>query len=215
MTDEQRYAGRFPDVMLQLLEYGSSQMRVGMPGIIEKYTASEQSCDVQPAFLEEDGTELPVLTRVPVYFPRFGPFSISAPPAAGDPCWIGFSERDIDNWMNFGKKASPLSRRSFDWNDAVVWAGFSPFNDSLAVASATDLVIGLANSNMIIRVTPAGKIQIGNENTSVDLLAILDSVLSELMTTTVNTGIGPQPLNPTTVAALGTLRVDLTTIKGA
>jgi len=201
--------------MLRLLEYGSSQMRVGMPGIIESYDASEQSCDVQPAFTEENGTSIPVIKRAPIYFPRFGSFSITAPPAQGDPCWIAFSERDIDNWMNFGQKAPPFSRRTFDWNDAIVFPGVSPFNDSLALASSTDLVIGLADSSLVIRVTPAGKIQIGNENTSVDLLALLDDVISELMTTTVATGIGPQPLNPTTVAALGAARVSLETIKGA
>jgi len=105
-----------------------------MPGIIESFEPSNQTCTVQPAIRRvlrtEDGTEttvtqvnLPILINVPVCTYEAAGFSVTLPIEKGDECLIVFSERCIDGWYDRGAVAPPITYRMHDLSDAFVVVG--------------------------------------------------------------------------------------------
>ena len=87
----------------KLAEKLSTSIRVSLPGIIEDYDFKTQKADIKIDMQElyEDGSTLdyPVLTGVPIIFPRSGGASMSLPVVRGDYCLILFLDRDISNWL--------------------------------------------------------------------------------------------------------------------
>lgn len=214
MADAETYRIGFPEVIRKAVKHEVATMRVAMPGTIVSYDASEQSASVQPAWTLSTGEKIPVITRAPVQFPRGGGFAITLPLAAGDPCWLLFGERDLERWLTTGQKHPPQSSRRFDWSDAVVIPGVGPWPDALASADASDLVVGRDDGTGLLRINPSGGITLGNENSGVELLDLLDQLITKLQLAKTITGIGPQPFDLATINALSQIRASLQGIKG-
>lgn len=186
-------------------------VRTGMPAVVVSYNPGTSSkaptCDVQPVYTEDDGTELPVLPDRPILYPRGSVFAKQWPLSAGNHVWLAFSERSLDSWLAYGDKRPPGSSRQFDWSDAVVWPGFGPHCDPSPPFGASypnDLVMGhIADDGLRIRITSDKKIWIGRVappplTGDVELLDIIDRLMTAMKTMT----FGPYPIDPTTLNAL-------------
>jgi hypothetical protein len=125
-------------------------LRVGLPGKIEKFDPVTQLADVKPLLKEiafdEEGNELiealPVVTNVPVFFAGGSGFASTFPIAVGDTCWLGFSDRSLDQWISRGNDTDPIDLRRHELSDAVCWVGIRPNPGKLTEFDAARAVFG-------------------------------------------------------------------------
>ena len=145
-----------------------SSLRVSMPGVIEEYDYKTQKAsvkiDVQELYDDNSVLDYPVITDVPVIFPRSGGASITMPIKRGDSCLIFFLDRDISNWLLGASR--PSSRRQHSINDAVAIVGLCPFNKPGMAKNNTDVLITFDGSEIALK--PGGKIDI-NSSTEINI----------------------------------------------
>jgi len=140
----------------------SSNIRVAMPGIIETYEfktcKASIKIDMQELYRNDTCVDYPVISNVPVVFPRCGGAEILLPVKRGDSCLVIFMDRDIKTWLLGASKQPPKTRRQHHLNDAVAIMGLSPFNRPSKAQNATDLMISYSGSQVILK--PNGIIEI-------------------------------------------------------
>ena len=108
-----------------------SMLRVSLPGIVQSFDPATCTCTIQPAIAGQGVDEkrqiqsapLPLLTDVPVIFPRGGGCTITFPVKAGDECLVVFSDRCIDFWWQNGGVQEPVDPRQHDLSDAFAFVG--------------------------------------------------------------------------------------------
>jgi len=202
------------DVLEAAVNQQLNRLRVGLPGIVITYDSVTQIASVRPALTDLGGELLPIITQVPVIFPRSGGFAITWPLLPGDEVWILFGERSIDRFVALGGYQQPDNPRRFDWTDAVAIPGISPKTSPIETASGSAMVLGTRQGTSQIEITPA-LIRLGAQAN--DFVALAQLVLNELgnivnafnthVHTGVTTGAGTsgmpaQPMgSPSSVAA--------------
>jgi hypothetical protein len=157
-------------------------VHTAMPGVIQSYDPDTQTCDVQPSFKrkfigDNVAVLLPVITNVPVCWPRAGNCFIHMPLKKDDNVLIVFSERNIGAWLKYGGVADPKDVRKHHLSDAVVIPGMSPKISPLVVAEADKEKLVIVNDNSKIALSTDGEIKIGNRNSSEKEPAVLGNVL--------------------------------------
>lgn len=128
----------------------AAQLRVAIPGIVESFDAARQTVSVQPALTENiqigeeaaKATALPILTDIPIYFPRAGGYSITLPVKKGDECLLVFADMCIDGWWQSGGVQDQMETRRHDLSDAFALIGFT---------SQPRVVSGYSSENLQIR----------------------------------------------------------------
>jgi hypothetical protein len=108
-----------------------SSIRVAIPGIIQSFDATTQTCTVQPCIREKvtnldystDWTKLPLLLDVPIALPRAGNFALTLPVQKNDECLIIFSDMCIDGWWSLGGIQNQLEKRRHDLSDCFAILG--------------------------------------------------------------------------------------------
>ena len=150
------------EVINDLMRKISDSMRVAMPASIESYDFKTQKADIKIDMQElyQNGTSLdyPVLSGVPVIFPRCGGASITMPVLRGDTCLVMFLDRDSTAWLLGGKNVKPKSMRSHHLSDAVAIMGLCPFTNKSPAKNNTDMLISFDGS--FITLKPKGIIDI-------------------------------------------------------
>jgi hypothetical protein len=150
------------EVINDLMRKISDSMRVAMPASIESYDFKTQKADIKIDMQElyQNGTSLdyPVLSGVPVIFPRCGGASITMPISRGDTCLVMFLDRDSTAWLLGGKNLKPKSMRSHHLSDAVAIMGLSPFTNKSPSKNNTDMLISFDGSFVALK--PKGNIDI-------------------------------------------------------
>ncbi|CAF4320943.1 unnamed protein product [Rotaria magnacalcarata] len=144
-----------------------------MPASIESYDFKTQKADIKIDMQElyQNGTSLdyPVLSGVPVIFPRCGGASITMPISRGDTCLVMFLDRDSTAWLLGGKNVKPKSMRSHHLSDAVAIMGLCPFTNKSPAKNNTDMLISFDGSFVtlkpkgIIDITSAKEINVKTE----------------------------------------------------
>ena len=82
-----------------------------------------------PRYLDNTYSELPNIRNVPIVLPSCNESGMVFSPKQGDTVLLVFSQCNIDNFKAGSiEPYSTVFDRSFDINDAVAFAGFSPFN---------------------------------------------------------------------------------------
>ncbi|MDR8026966.1 hypothetical protein KPA93_27505 [Burkholderia cenocepacia] len=122
-----------------------AEMWTAMPGEIESFDASTQTCTVQVTVSAQvradDGSisseALPVLVDCPVQFPSGGNCTLTFPVARGDECLVVFASRCIDAWWQSGGVQEQAERRMHDLSDGFALLGFRSKPRALAGVSAT------------------------------------------------------------------------------
>lgn len=161
-----------------LVESLLTEMYVCLPGVVEKWdSANPCKCDVSPTIQrvyrlpDEEGNyareavDQPVITDVPIQYPRGGGYAITFPLKKGDPVLLVFSQRSLDVWMasDGATPVDPEDVRKFDITDAFCIPGLSTGAAPIATASEEDLVIALEDGSSEIRLKADGTIGMGPE----------------------------------------------------
>lgn len=192
MTETVQGSTRSPtmeEVLRTAIEYFLEDTHVALPGRVEVYDASKQKVDVKPLIKRRIGTEegeelleeLPIITDVPVIFPRSSTFFITFPIAAGDHVMLVFNERSIDKFVaGQGEDTDPDDFRMHDLSDAVAYPGFYPDVKALTDADSENMVLGLTNG-VQIHIKPGGEIHLGSKDAA-DALALASKVDADLST---------------------------------
>lgn len=223
---------QFPDAINRAIDARLAGVHTALPGRIESYDYTTQKADVQPLIKKRyrDGTEqsLPVITDVPVVWPRAGGASLTFPIQQGDGVLLVFAERGLANWLSLGDEQPPPDFAKHQLTDAIAIPGLNDFTtagladnneDVLLVFGSSEVrlkpdgEILISNGNGALRIDSSNKVALGN--TSQELLDIVDQIISDLIASTVPTQIGPQQLSKVTDGTFATLQADLAQIKGS
>jgi phage gp45-like len=162
------------EIINDLLQKITLALRVAMPASVESYDFKTQKADVkiemQELYRNDTSIEYPILSGVPVIFPRCGGASITMPIKRGDTCLIVFLDRDSTSWLLGGKNLKPKSMRNHHLSDAVAIMGLSPFVSKSAAKNNTDMLISFDGStitlkpNGIVEIISAKELNIKTEN---------------------------------------------------
>jgi len=126
-------------------------VRVALPGLVQTYDPTTQTCSVQPlvqdGVYDESGTRiaerLPVVASVPLCFPGSGAFSVTWPVKPGDTVLLVFSSSSIDRWLALGGEVDPIDDRRHHITDAIAIPGLRDLGHVLpsSAVDATSMVI--------------------------------------------------------------------------
>ncbi len=200
-----------------------NELHTAMPARVERYDSANQRADVKPVFLrvflDEDGNEqtyeYPIVTDVPVHFPRGGGAFIHLPISVGDLVLLVFAQRSLDRYLETDGKQiiDTQDARRHHISDAVAFAGLATSKNKVSVSTAADLIIGLEDGSGELHVQPGGKFYFrakGGAATPADgdaLVRLSDlqklvnwlnkTLLPAIKSITVPTGTGPSgvPIN--------------------
>ena len=129
----------------EVIDRAMSHLNTGIPGKVISFDATKRTCEVRPAIQMKktlDGevtfVDMPSIINAPVEMPTcvVAGFYITLPIRAGDPCWIKFSQRAIDNWFENGGIQPPgdndaVGCRHHSLTDAIVTFAPATLNDVL------------------------------------------------------------------------------------
>ncbi len=191
------------DLIQNAISVETENIHTCVPGKFLSYDYKTQKCSVQPllrkVYIEKTAVNLPVIENVPVVFPRSSSAGITFPIHKGDKCLIIFCERSIDEWKSQGEISTPQDPRRYDLSDAIAIPGLFSFSDKSLSSNNTDVEIH--NKSFVISLTGSGKVKIIGKS-GFDLLKVLDEFFTQVKSLKVITGIGIQPLDPTSIANL-------------
>lgn len=178
MLQNERVAN--PEELEQVrIERMLGNLRTASPGIVKEVDLSRQTVTVQLAIqgkiVDQSGVakwiNMPLLTDVPIIWPRAGGFSLTFPVAIGDECLVVFGERCIDSWWQSGGVQKPIDDRQHDLSDA--FAIFGPTSQPRKLknvqANAVELrtdsrsdYISLKNGSLDINIVGAANVKCGS-----------------------------------------------------
>lgn len=160
-------------------------LRTASPGIVKSVDLEKQTVTVQLALqgkvVDQTGVgrwvNMPLLTDVPIIWPRAGGFSLTFPIKPEDECLVVFGERCIDSWWQSGGVQKPIDDRHHDLSDA--FAIFAPTSQpkklsnvqSNAVELRTDSrsdYISLKNGSLDIYIQGATTVNSGSATVNAD-----------------------------------------------
>lgn len=153
-----------------------------LPCQILTYDYKTQRASVQISLNKKfiNGTEqaAPIVSNVPVVFPRSFSASLTFPLLPGDPCLLLFSQRSLDSWKKIGGQITPDDFRKFDLSDAIAIPGLYSFNQESPAPNNSDVSLKLGQVE--VRLQPENKLAIGNQTTEV--LKVISDLLGYLST---------------------------------
>lgn len=173
------------ELLTAAVESGLLDVHTGMPGIVESYDASAQTCDVKPAIkrvIKNPGEarlveSIPIVQNVRVQWPSAGGFWITLPLRKGDYVWLTFSEASDDKFRATGQESEPDDLKRHALGDASCYPIPGPDANKCADASATNMILG-KDGGAIITIGEDGDIKIGRG--AVEKIARADRVDTEL-----------------------------------
>ena len=195
---DERISPEWADILASAVEKRLCDVHTAMPAEISSYDSGTNLAIVVPVLQrkyvkDDDPVNLPLISNVPVAFPRMGEGFLRFPVNSGDSGMLVFQERSIDRWLELGRRIDPEDPRKFSLSDAVFVPGLNPKNKPLEI-SAEASSLELKYKEAFIEITRDSKFKIKNK--SEELLTLFDDLLTALLTVKTNTILGPQPLVP-------------------
>lgn len=204
-------------------------LHTSLPAEIVSYDYDKNLAKVKPLLKrkfkgDEESIELPIISNVPIAFPRMGKGFLRFPVNPGDVGHVQFCERSIDAWLVNGGVIDPLDARKHSLSDAVFYPGLNPNSDPMESQAANDS-IELKLNDSYFEILGSGKFKITNGTEELfDLLVqtmekIIEEMTEQGTADFTNTIFGPQqPINFAKYNALKiaykTLKSKLETLKG-
>lgn len=148
-----------------------ANIHTALPGRIESYDQSTGLAKVKPLLkrkyaTDSAATELPVISGVPVVFPRTANAWVRIPVAAGDTVLLVFAERSIDLWLEKGGTVDPEKPERFSLNDAIAIPGLFPSQEAISPnGAATSLEVACGSAYM--EITSTGQVKINASKVTV------------------------------------------------
>lgn len=183
------------ELLRSAVDSGLEDVHVAIPGRIEEWDPVEQKASVKPLVKRRVATEngeelieeLPIISDVPVLFPRSKEFFLSFPLAQGDFVLLIFAERSIDKWLSGdGEDTDPNDFRRHDLTDAVAIPGCAPFSKALAEVDPDNAVLGHDNGGVQVHVTADKKVEIklggGDASQSAAIAEKLETLYTQAVT---------------------------------
>lgn len=186
-------------VIRRAFDAAALELRVSMPAEVLTYDHKKQMVSVQPHFKRKyrDGSidEPPVISNVPVAFPRAGKSFIVLPIEKGHIVQLIFSDRSLEKWLSTGKIVDPEDTRAHHISDPFAIPGGYSFADPADVNNEKDIIIKNADAKGFheIRIKKNGHIQFINKTD--ELVKVLNDLLQAILDARTPTCGGPQPLN--------------------
>lgn len=154
------------EIILNGVEQVLSNVHTSMPGRVESYDPAKQLAKVKPLFKrkyasEDQPVEMPIISNVPVLFPRSESAFIRMPISAGDFVQLIFNERSINRWMDSGEITDPQDPSKFDLNGAVAIVGLYPKSKPIEMNGAAGS-LEIANGQSYIEIKEDGEISVTN-----------------------------------------------------
>jgi len=228
MTQTKNETPTLSEVIRVAIEDALLNINTAMPGEIQSYDSATNFASVQPVFKRkysenEEIVKLPIINQVPVAFPRANQAAITFPIKKGDTVLLIFSQRSLDKWKQSGGIISPDDPRTQDISDAIAIPGVYPVADPIVI-DGDNLVIRhllgkvtvkqdgveIAAGAGLITVDKTGKVTVGNG--SIDLLDLIDQMLTAIQKLTVLTRVGDSSI-PVNTADFGAIQQKLGLIK--
>lgn len=166
------YKRSLPEVLQEHFQSAIEGIHVSIPGIVQKYNSTDQTCDVLPAVKRpvriSDGTigyeSHPVIPNVKVAFPKSGAFGIHWNLVQGDGVWLVFSELSTAEYIETNKESEPFDVANMGLGSPIALpcscadaANFQTLKDGNR--------IGIDNDHAQIDFQTGGKILIGDDAT--------------------------------------------------
>lgn len=174
----------------EMIERIMSGLNTCIPGIIQSFDSSNQTCTVIPAIQKKKVTngqitwlEYAPISNVPLVIPygTSSGFCLTVPINSGDECLLLFSQEMLDNWQQSGGiqpgENTPGSRHHH-LTDAIAIP--APISAPHAIASWQNDGIELRNSNRSVRIKAGTS---GIELVSGNTIIAIDSIGNSSITT--------------------------------
>ena len=202
------------DIMRQAINYQLRGVNTSIPAEIVKYDYTKQKADVQPLLRKKykDGTveSLPIITNVPVVFPKGGAFSMHWPLSVGDSMLLVFAQRSLDEWLIDGGEVTPQDPRMMDLSDAIAIPGLMPFSPASSAPDNDNFNLEIGSARM--RISPSG--QFCFHGLTDELIDLIQQIVGEMQTFVGANGGGPVVLDPAYVISLGLLQSKIIAMRG-
>lgn len=182
-----------------------------LPGVVSVFDAVTQLADIQPTIKSKVGDDLinlPLLTSVPVRFPKSNKFSITFPLEPDDEVLIIFCERSIDTWLTRGGIQNPFDFRKHDLSDAFAFPLMYSQKNLVPNFPATNLEIKANTGSAKIALNPTTDVILNGGSDWAVQFSALQTAFDELKTafnthkhTGVTVGAGVSGITDTLSAA--------------
>lgn len=198
MAEQRNETPSLAKVIQDMVAKELMEVHTAMPGVIVSYDYGKNMAVVQPSLKRKfkggsAAVNLPLISNVPVAFPRMGDAHIRFPINPGDEGQLIFNERSIDKWSTLGGTVDPEDPRKFHLSDAVFFPG--PNSTPKAMKSkAKQTSIEIKNQKAWIEIMPNGKFKITDG--SDEVLLIIKDFLESVNAAFTETLLGPMPLVP-------------------
>jgi hypothetical protein len=162
--------------LLMALSGWQNEIWTAMPGIIESYDATTQTCKVNvPVQImfklgnsAPQAFTIPPLLDVPVIFPSGGGYTLTFPVAQNDECLVVFASRCIDAWWQNGTTGTPPYHRMHNLSDGFAILGARNQKRMLSPApSGNSLQLRSDDGAAIIEIASGHTININATNVNV------------------------------------------------
>lgn len=206
-VSSQSRSGSLAETLKTERQTNSDLIRVALPGIIQSFDPDTVTAIVQPAvkFVQQntDGStsthNYPLLTHVPVIFPRGGGCTLTFPVKEGDECLVIFGDRCIDFWWQNGGIQEPVDQRQHDLSDGFAIVGPQSQAKKISGISTTAAQLRTDDGGAVIELDPAshavnlttiGKLTATAEETTINGPAIFNGPVTFNSTVTQPPGKG-------------------------
>lgn len=173
------------EVLRRALDSRLLDVHVSLPGRVVSYDAAKQTATVRPmiprvlrdAAGERVVEDLPLISNVPICFPRGGGFFCSFPLSAGDSVMLVFAERSLDRWRSTGESVDPADTRTHSLAGAWAYPGGFPAGDEIDDADASTMVLGKDGGPQVV--VDGSHVHVGGD-TSSQYVALANLVSAQL-----------------------------------
>jgi len=197
------------EVIKAAFDHEISNIHTALPGHIIKYDPKLQKAEVMPniqkKYYNGKVIDMPIITNVPIVFPRSSEAFIKFPLKKDDGVLLIFSERALERWLSVGGIVQPGANRKFDISDCIAIPGLYSFANPIPDDS-DNLVIKYKKGTFVIN--NDNKIAFGNNDE--ELIALV----MELIGTIKQLTYGGHPIDAPSIVLLDNLLVKFAKIKG-
>lgn len=197
------------ELLKAAFDHEIANIHTALPGHIVKYDPKLQKAEVMPdiqkKYYNGKVTDMPIITNVPIVFPRSSEAFIKFPLKKNDGVLLIFSERALERWLSVGGIVEPGSNRKFDISDCIAIPGLYSFANPIDDDS-DNFIIKYKEGAFVIN--PDNKMAFGNNEE--ELIDLITELIGDIKTLT----YGGHPIDPGSIVTLDDLLIKFAKIKG-